>query len=152
MAILGIRCSNTDYCYSVFSGVKKDCSILEKKEVLFPKGFTRPQQLKWFLQEIEDILGRFDIRAVSIKVSEAMATRNAAFVDRVENEAIIQLAAINNGIKAVYKKVKCTIAKDFGLKGRAKYLARLDYSPVPEFDTFSPKLQEAVLAGWSSLP
>lgn len=153
MAVFGIRCSNSDFCFVVIEGSRKQVKILDRAEVSFPEGYSRPHELKWFLQELELIFCKHEIKVVSIKVSEGMAVRDNSFVARVENETMVQLVAANKGIKAVHKKMKSRIAKDFGLKGRAKYLITgVDYSVIPYFHSFSTKLQEAILAAWSSLP
>jgi hypothetical protein len=61
------------------------------------------------------------------------------------------LAGGARGMRAVFKKVKSTIAKDLGQKGRSKYLANLDTSWAPTFDGFSDKEKEAIQAAWSEL-
>jgi sugar-specific transcriptional regulator TrmB len=135
----------------VLKGDKKSPEILSRNQVAFPEGFTRPQELQWLLQDISDILEKNKIDIVAIKGSEAIASRGKPFVERVENEAIVQLAATSKGIKRIYKKVKCTIAKDLGLKGIAKSLETdLDYSIFPDFKEMDNSIQDAILVGWSS--
>lgn len=152
MAILGIRCSNKDYSFVILAGDSNNPTIEEKGNVRFPKGFSRSLCLKWFLQELEGILKRHDVRIIAIKGTEGLAARGKSFVERVENEAMIYLSAANLGIKNVYRKVKSTIAKDFGLKGKAKYLStKLDCSVFPTFDNEDNKTQEAILVAWSSM-
>ena len=71
---------------------------------------------------------------------------------RLHNEAIILMVAESNGIKQASKKTNATIAKDLGLKGRPKYLkTQLDTSIIDEYDSYNSKIQEAILAGWSSM-
>jgi hypothetical protein len=71
---------------------------------------------------------------------------------RIENEAMIFLAAESFGIKQIVRKTKPTIAKDLGLKGKGKYLStHLDTIIFPTFDKETIKLQEAILAAWSSM-
>ena len=74
-----------------------------------------------------------------------------AFENRVENEAAAYVAAANRGIKAVFKKMNVTLAKDLGGKGKAKYLKTLDTSAFPGFSELQEKKQEAIIAGWSAL-
>jgi hypothetical protein len=69
----------------------------------------------------------------------------------VENEAMVFLAASNRGLENVSRKIKSTIAKNLGLKGKAKYLAQLDTSVFPTYAEESTKMQEAILAAWSSM-
>ncbi|HDZ02748.1 MAG TPA: hypothetical protein ENH52_15115 [Nitrospirae bacterium] len=151
MAFLGIRCSNNDYCYVILEGTRVLPKIKNKANISFPRGFSRAQSLKWFLQEIEDLLKKYpSIKVISIKGSEPMASRGKSFTARVENEAMVFLAAANVGIKAIFKKTKPTIAKDLGLKGRGKYLStQLDCSVIPNYDDESDKIKEAILVAWS---
>ena len=80
-----------------------------------------------------------------------MAQKGGSYTNRVECEAIIFLAAANNGLTAI-RKVKPTIAKDLGLAGRAKALDEdLETSVISDFQSYSTKEQEAVLAAWSDL-
>ena len=150
--ILGVRCSSSEYSYAALKGSKQKPEILASGRVAFPRSFAQPQRLKWLLQEISTILEKHKISEVSIKVTEGIASRGKSFVIRVENEAIVQLAAATKGIKPVYKKVYCTIAKNLGLKGKAKCLATdLDYSVFPNFDKMHVSIQDAILVAWSSL-
>ena len=62
------------------------------------------------------------------------------------------VAGGTEGMNAIFKKLKSTIAKDLGLKGRAHYLqTSLDTSVIPGFGGRGGKEQEAILAGWSEL-
>ena len=54
-------------------------------------------------------------------------------------------------ISSKIKKVKATIAKDLGLKGKARYLSTLDTSSIPNYSSYSEKMREAVLVGRSEL-
>jgi len=119
--------------------------------IVFPRGFNTQQNLVWFLREIEALLDKFDIEMIVTKEFEGRK-RDKSFVARVEHEAMVYMAAANHGITAVFKKRKCTIAKDLGLKGRARYLStKLDTSPIPDFNSYSDKTQDAILAAWSEL-
>lgn len=152
MGHLGLRCSNNDYTFVILKGDASCPSIMDKGCVSFPKGFNRPHELKWFYQEIEGLIYKHKIRSITIKGAEGMAARDKSFVSRIENEAVVYLAGFNNGIKKISKKVKSTMAKDLGLKGKAKYLAtKLDCSVFPTFNDETPKMQEAILAAWSDI-
>ena len=70
----------------------------------------------------------------------------------MENETAFMLAGAIRGMKAIFKKVKSTIAKDLGQKGRAKYLVNLSTETIPEFGELHEKVQEAVIAARSELP
>jgi hypothetical protein len=153
MPILGLRCSNSDYAYAILDGDSKRPVVLEENLVTYPPDYKRPKLLRWFYLEIEGLLGKHTISRIVIKGAEPMATRDRPFVERTEHEAIVMLAAETKGITRISRKVKATIAKDLGMKGKAKYLdTKLDKSVIDGFGDRSAKTQEAILAGWSELP
>ncbi len=150
MPILGVRCSNKDFAYAVLDGTKGAPQQVELKTLPFPKGFKAAQSLHWLNQEVSDLLEKHAIDKVVIKRFEGR-TRGATFETRVEHEAAVMLAAASKGMTAVFKKVKSTIAKDLGKKGRARYLATLDTSHFPGYADLSDKQREALQAAWSEL-
>lgn len=152
MSALGIRCSNTDFSYAVLQGKKQSPVVLDYGTTAFPKGYSTPFKLKWFLQELDDIIKKYPINSITLKGTEGLAARDKAFVERVECEAVVFLIGATLGIKRVQRKLKSSIAKDLGLKGRSHYLAtQLDTSVIANFDKLSTKVQEAILVGWSEL-
>ncbi len=86
-----------------------------------------------------------------MKGAEPMANRTSEILARVEYEAAVYIGCSEMGRKAVFKKVKATVAKDLGLKGRGKYLETLDTSVMGGFAVLAPKAREAALAAWSEL-
>jgi hypothetical protein len=78
-------------------------------------------------------------------------SRGRSFEERVEYEAAVYLACARCGLTTACKKVKSTIAKDLGLKGRAHYLETLNTCVIPSFSNYTDKEQEAVLCAWSDL-
>ena len=152
LKVLGVRCSHNDYSFIILDGSKASPVLADKKHVTFPKNYKPPKRLKWFLQEVEGFIGGKDITVVSIKGTEPMASkRSNLYAERVENESMVYLAAENKGIKCVLKKIKCTIAKDLGQKGRAKYIKAVDYSVFPDFNKLDNKFQEAIQVAWSCM-
>lgn len=152
MRVLGIRCSNTDYSYVVIIGTK-DSPLIEKSDsVTFPKGYGRGESLKWFFQEIDAIFNEVKIDRIAIKGAEFPAKKGNAFIERIENESIVFFVGANHGVIESSRKVKSTIAKDLGLKGKGKYLqTKLDTSVIESYNSYESKLQEAILVAWSSL-
>ena len=151
MNILGVRCSNKDFSYVVMSGSQKAPAIVASGSLAYPKNFARPRSLLWFTQEVEQLIKKHDVQSVVIKRFEGRS-RGGSFEERVEYEAAVYLACARCGITAVCKKVKSTIAKDFGLKGRAHYLETgIDTSVIPAFSSYTDKEQEAILCAWSEL-
>lgn len=152
MNVLGVRCSNTDFSYAALSGTKGAPILRSVDTHPFPKGYSAPESMKWLLQEIEALGNVHKVTLWVIKGAEPMATRDKAFVSRVEFEAMVSLAAANSGNVNVVRKVKQTIAKDLGLPGKAKALKTdLDLSLINGLDEMSEKQFEAVVAAWSAL-
>lgn len=152
MKVLGVRCSNNDCTFCLVSGSKKTPSVELLPNVKFPKGFNKAETLKWFSQELETIFNDNEIDSVAIKGAETMVKRSNNLTSRIQNEAVIYLVSAKSGVLNVDTKVKATIAKDLGLKGRAKSLeTELDKSVIEDYDAYPTKAQEAILVGWSSL-
>jgi hypothetical protein len=152
MTTLGARCSNTDCNFAVLKGSQASPVVKETKKIKFPKGFSKAESLNWFNQEVTDYLKGKKIRSIAIRGPENNARRSSSLDTRLQFEAIIYLLSAQLGITAVESKVKSTIAKDLGLKGKAKYLdTKLDTSVIDNFDNFSSKEKEAILVAWSCL-
>lgn len=152
MTVLGLRCSNHDYAHAILKGTRTAPNVIVTGEKAFPKNYVKPQLLKWFMQEIEDLVRNQAVTAIAMKGPEGFSARGRPFVERIEIEAIVFLLGANIGIKPVLKKVKSTIAKDLGLKGKAKYLdTKLNTSVLSGFDSYTDKVKEAILAAWSTL-
>lgn len=150
-ATLGLRFSSKDYTYMILSGSKVLPVVVEHDTIKFPSGYSKPHRLRWVYQEIEEICEKHKPKSIGIKGDEGVATRGAAFVEKTEMEAVVFLVSYNLGIKQIDRKVKNTLAKDLGMKGKAKYLNKLDYSCIPGFADYSKNEQEALLAAWSQL-
>lgn len=150
MVVLGIRCSHTDITYAAVSGTKTAPDLLATETVSFPKGYPRPQLLKWVLQETDTMIRKHSIEGVVVKVYEGRKKGND-YELRVEAEGAVAIAAADNGIRAFWKKRKNTMAKDLGQKGRARYIEMLDTSSMPDFPSLSDKKQDATISAWSSL-
>jgi hypothetical protein len=125
--------------------------LVHTGEIQFPQSYAKPLALKWLLQEVEDLLNKYSVGAIAIKSAEGIAGRGKPFVERTEFETVFLLAGAIQGLKPILKKVKATIARDFGAKGKAKYLATIDTSKIPGLSSFSEKLREATLVAWSEL-
>jgi hypothetical protein len=149
--ILGLRCSSKDYAFAVLNGKRTHPQVADQGHIPFPVGYSRVQAITWFYHELNGVLDRHSCSQIVLKAFEGMV-RNASFVERIEHEAVAYLSAHGKGIRLVTRKVKSTIAKDMGLKGRGKYLATLDTSAIANFNDLPDKVQEAVLAAWSALP
>ena len=152
MKVLGVRCSNTDCTFCLLSGSKDSPAVDMSQNIKLPKDFNKAEALNWFSQELETIFKKNKIYAVALKGPEPMVRRSNNLVSRVQNEAIVYLVAARFGIIDVETKVKASIAKQLGLKGKGKYLdTKLDTSVIEGFDNFSVKEREAILVGWSAL-
>ena len=133
-------------------GDKKSPEVLLSKRIAFPKNFSEGERLYWFHQELISIITDNKPDVIILKGPEPLVKRSKSLDSRLHNEAIVFLVAAANGILSVTKKVSSTIAKDLGLKGKGKYLkTKLDTSPIADFESYSTKQQEAILAAWSSM-
>ena len=151
MSVLGVRCSNKDFTYVIMSGSKENPKINTSETNTYPRNFSKPRVLLWFVQEIELYISRHDAKRIVLKGFEGRS-RGKTYEQRVEYEAAVFIAAARKGVNAVYLKVKSTIAKDLGLKGRAHYLeTSLDTSHIPGYATKTNKEKDAILAAWSEL-
>lgn len=152
MKVLGIRCSNNDYTYCILSGSSSAPIIEEIQRLSFPAGYSEPEALLWFYRELQGLFKRNGFDSVGIKRSEVSVKRSNNLELRIQNEAIVSLVAAEAGVSSVQRKVKPTIAKDLGLKGKSKYLeTRLDTSVIDGFDSYSNKEREAILTAWSCM-
>ena len=152
MSVLGVRCSTTDFTFAIVEGTVAIPSLLRLETVAYPKGFSRPELLNWLLQEFEAINENSKPDQWAIKGAEPMAAKGNSFASRVECEAMFILSVGKLGSQNIIRKVKPTIAKDLGLKGRAKALIDdLDHSLIPEIDVKKAKEFDAILVAWSCL-
>ena len=152
MKILGIRCSNTDFAYVIIEGMKNTPEIVTCDLIDYPKGYKEHLLFHWFHQEITEILKAHTPDALVVKAAETMVRRSNPLETRIRMEGITLMTAGEAGLAAAHRKVKSTIAKDLGLKGKGKYLeTELDTSLVLSFDSYDTKRREAILAAWSCL-
>lgn len=152
MKILAVRCSNTDFAHAVIEGTQDSPTIIESTVTGYPKGYEEQSLFHWFHQEILGLLNNHRPDAVAVKAAETMVKRSASLETRIRVEGIALMSAAEVGCVSSHRKVKSTIAKDLGMKGKGKYLeTQLDTSPIADFDSYNTKQQEAILIGWSCL-
>ncbi len=152
LVVLGLRFSNKDFTAAAVTGTKSEPSLIVAETISCPNGYSRPHTLKWLVQEIESLIVKHDVSKVVIKKAEAAAARGNAYEMRVEHEAAAYVAAANAGNLPAFKKVKATIAKELGQKGKAKYLTNLDTEWISEsVPRRTDKIDEAALAGWTEV-
>lgn len=149
--ILGLRFSNKDFSYAVLSGLKDKPTVEHEGANKIPKNFSKPRALSWLVQEIEEIIKRHNITKIVMRGFEGQVRKRTTYEERVELETAVYIAASKLGINAVFKKVRSTIAKDLGLKGKAHYLETVDTSSISGFDERSDIKKDAIFAAWSEL-
>lgn len=150
--VVGLRCSNKDYAFALMKGTKDSPILVNSGIVKFPNGFSRSSELKWFYQELEELSKQENVDMWAIKGAEAMAQKGKLYTARVENEAIAFLISADKGNDNTIRKVKPTIAKDLGCKGKAKYLKTdIDITIVKNYSKSPEKINEAILVAWSCL-
>jgi len=152
MKVLGIRMSNSDFTFSVLGGTKEKPQLLVSKTLPLPSDYSPQDKFNWLFLEVKKVIREEKIMGVVIKGAESMVRRSNSLDFRVGLEAIVYLAALKCSVKNITKKVKSTIAKDLGLKGKAKYLStKLNTELIDNFNNKSSKIQEAALAAWTIL-
>lgn len=152
MKIVALRCSNKDFACAVIDGTQEDPVLASCDLTAFPKGYEEHSLLYWFYQEIAGILNTHNPEGLAVKGAETMVKRSASLELRIRVEGIALMAASEAGCAVACRKVKSTIAKDLGMKGKGKYLeTKFDTTAIPDFDSYSAKHQEAILVGWSCL-
>lgn len=145
MNILGIRTTTSEFSYVVIIGNQRSHKLKEANKIKFPTGYKHCERLKWFYQEIGNLIKTHQINAIGVKGTEPMAMKGKSYGERMELEGMVFLQASLNGIKHTDRKVNSTMAKDLGMKGKGKYLAGgFDYSEIVGFSDMSTHLKEAV--------
>ena len=133
MKILGIRCSSKDFSFSIVTGKQDNPSLIDSETIKYPKGYSDADKMKWFYQEIGGLIAKYEIYGIGIKGTEPMAMKGKLYGERMQMEGMAYLQAAENSINYIKRKVKSTIAKHLGLKGKGKYLAtKVDYSKISE--------------------
>jgi hypothetical protein len=150
MKIIGLRFSNKEYAYAVVEGSRTHPVLLASSIVRCPKNFKACEIARWTKHELDELFGQHEPNYVALKAFEGRS-KGAAYEERVRLEGIAHLCASELGLKDIGRKRNPTIAKDLGLKGRARYLKTLDTSPFAGFETLEDHVAEAALVAWSSL-
>lgn len=152
MKVLGVRCSNSDYTSCLLLGTEISPQVKQTKHVNFPNGYGEAETLRWLHQEFQQLCNGQALDAVCIKRAEPNVKRSNSLEARIEAEAVVLLAAAESGCLKIVRKVGSTVAKDLGLKGKAKYLqTELDTSLITNFEKYNAKEQEAILVAWSCM-
>lgn len=152
MRILAIRCSNTDFACAIIEGTQEAPVLISCELTSFPKGYEEHSLLHWFYQEISGQLNGHNPDGLAVKTAESSVRRSNNLELRIRIEGVALMAAGESRCAHACRKVKSTISKDLGMKGKAKYLeTQFDSSVLPEFEKLSTKQKEAVLVGWSCL-
>lgn len=152
MIILGLRCSPSEFSFSVMEGTLKSHMLVATGRIKYPTGYNHCELLRWLHNEIGGLIGKYQVNGIGVKGTEAMGMKGKSYGERMELEAMIFLQAIQHGIKYAKRKVKSTIAKDIGLKGKGKYLTDgFDYFSIDNFSKMSQHLQEATQVALSML-
>ena len=101
MRILGVRAAPKEVSFVVYCGIKSELLCVDI--VRTPMTLDTPERLKYFRNNILDILREFSIEKAAIRVSEA-SSRNLD-IDRLYIEAVIQEAFSSSNLSS-YKKVR----------------------------------------------
>ena len=152
MSILGIRCSSKDFSYCIVNGKQESATLADTGTISFPKGYTESETQKWLSQEIEGIIKKYNVHGIGIKGVEPMGMKGKAYGARMEKEGIFFLQAALCGVKYIKRKVKSTIAKDLGIKGKGKYLeTKADFTKIVGYEKANKNTQESIQVAISML-
>jgi hypothetical protein len=147
---VGLRFSNKGFAFAVIEGTRTGPTLVKSSFVQCPKAFKACEIAKWAKHELDSIFNKYKPNFVCIKSFEGRSKGNA-YEERVRLEGIAHFCAGELGLRDIARKRKSTIAKDLGLKGRARYLSTFDTSAIPTFDELDALVQEAALVAWSDL-
>jgi hypothetical protein len=148
--ILGLRFTNKGFAFAVVQGTKAEPALLEASIIGCPKAFKACEIAKWISQELDELFEKHKPTYIAIKAFEGRS-KGLAHEERIRLEGIAHLSASKLGFKDVARKRNSTIAKDLGMKGRARYLKSFDTSAIDNFGDLAPQQQDAVLVAWSDL-
>lgn len=152
MKVIGFRCSPKEITFSILMGDKGKPKVHSVNTIKLPKGLKRIQEIKWIYLEIEDLIKNENPTLIGIKDTEIPARKGNSYSKRLENETVIIVASAMNGVKNSFKKIKSTIAKDLGLKGKARYLeTKLDTTIIDGYENYKDIEKESILIAWSIL-
>ncbi len=147
---VGFRFTNKGFAFAVVEGTRSAPNLVDSATIQCPKAFKPCEIAKWTKHELDAILKKYAPNFVCIKSFEGRS-KGTAYEERVRLEGIAHFCASDLGLKDLGRKRKSTIAKDLGLKGRARYLDTLDTSPIDKFPELDLLVKEAVLVAWSDL-
>lgn len=134
------------------NGKQESASLVESGTITFPKGYTEAETQKWLSQEIEGIIKKHNVYGIGIKGVEPMAMKGRSYGERMEKEGIFFLQAALCGVKYIKRKVKSTIAKDLGMKGKGKYLeTKADFTKIVGYEKANKNTQESIQVALSML-
>jgi hypothetical protein len=94
MQVLGIRCSLKDFSFAVMKGSQKDSSLIDSGAIKYPTGYNEADKMKWFYQEIGELLTKYKINGIGIKGVEPLAMKGKDYGDRMQLDPC-QLSSIS---------------------------------------------------------
>jgi len=86
--VLGVKCSKDSLDWAVVEGVERgSAAVVESKRVAAPVG-SRGDQLVWIRREVQELLHRFGVSEVVVRVVEPGGQGNS--LPRAEVEGVVQ--------------------------------------------------------------
>jgi hypothetical protein len=150
MAAVGFRCEPREVHWVVMDGTRGAPVVVEKDRMRVPQNMARPAELSWLLREIAELLVRTSPAAVGYKRSEA--SPRPRHPQRLEAEAIVQVAAHDAGVPEICGLLKRRLKSAIHYDGDARYVTRAVDEAELEGLGNSLEEKEAALAAWSLLP
>src|SRR6478735_12673502 len=94
--VLGVKCSKDSLDWAVVEGVEwVSAAVVDSKRVTAPEG-SRGDQLVWIRREVQELLDRFGVAEVVVRVVEPGGQGNS--LPRAEVEGVVQEAVAALGV------------------------------------------------------
>jgi hypothetical protein len=149
MPAIGFRCYTDGFSYVVLDGTQTQPVVIANSRYTFPKDLRWSAKLSWLRKQIIELLGRYDIRAASIKAAEPVAKSKS--LDRSEVEGVVKEAVFSHlGIECK-ARIKSQIRRDiYDFDQPARYLERV-FTAVSLENLNTAIFQEATLVAITEL-
>src|SRR3954447_11486683 len=94
--VLGVKCSKDSLDWAVVEGVERgSATVVDSKRVTAPAG-SRGEQLVWVRREVQELVDRFGVVEVVVRVVEPGGQGNS--LPRAEVEGVVQEAVAALGV------------------------------------------------------
>lgn len=147
MRVLGISCTKNKMDWAVVEGDdQQSAKVLAQKAVTAPAGL-RGEELTWVRREMLELLDRYRVERVAVKV--AVPGGLSVSLGRSEVEGVVQEAAASFGVDQVRVVAQGTLAA-FKAKNKAALALALD--DVPAIKATAVSRRDPVVSAVAQFP